>query len=287
MLGGEKFMSLVAAWKEHNTPYLVGDILVSTRDEFDFKENHFAVPTRDDVIDILPRENGIRITGAWQKIYRVSDSFAIGWAGNRQTARTVIKDLFSRFENRNPSAKDVEDVLATYHFPDKEYCLLIGWIVTPGRARCFRWRTNEPEALDVAQEFFEGLGGAYLREILKPAGESGKEPLVNSALGKVANLLGHEIYYGTNLKSAFGGSYELIYYDEGFRVLPSATFVFLSATEEENGLLVAPSQRYLKSRYDNGVLQTMVVSDINGWPPQIALHYAHPIYREPPRIERG
>jgi hypothetical protein len=278
-------MTLVAAWKEHNTPYLIGDVLVSTREDFDFTGDHFPVPTRDDLIDILPRKRGVRIVGAWQKIYKVSNSFAIGWAGNRAAATSVVRALFVKFEARSPFLQDVRNFLIKYADPGHEPCLLVGWIVEDGATYCFRWRSDASQRFELGEEFLEGSGNEHLREILRPTGETGKEPVVNSALGKLANLLGHEVLYGTNLENAFGGWYQLIYYDEGFRVLPSATFVFLSATEGEKEPLVVPTQRFLKSQYENGVLQTMVISCQNALPPEVALHYAYQIFLDQPDTE--
>lgn len=48
-------MTLIAAWKEHDTPYLMGDVLVSISGDCEFEGDHFPVPTRDDLIEQTQR----------------------------------------------------------------------------------------------------------------------------------------------------------------------------------------------------------------------------------------
>lgn len=224
--------------------------------------------------------------GAFQKIYKVSDSFVIGWTGYKAPATTVIKEIFSNYEGQNPSLGAVKNFLCKFGTLGRINCLIIGWIVEDGRFCCFRWKSEVPEEFEVGDSFFEGSGKEHLREILNPMGESGRLPEVNSALGKLANLLGHEVYCGTNLQSLFGGGYQLIYYSEGaFQVLPSSTIIFTSAIEQENKLLVYPNNKFLKCRYENNGFQTMAISQNNDLPPEIAVHYAHPIFSEPATLE--
>jgi len=67
-------MTLVGAWVEHGTQYLIGDVLLHRKVEPGSEVDHIAIPTRDDVTEILPLTQEKRLSGLCQKIYKISDT---------------------------------------------------------------------------------------------------------------------------------------------------------------------------------------------------------------------
>ncbi|HXU38219.1 MAG TPA: hypothetical protein VN937_17815 [Blastocatellia bacterium] len=278
-------MTQIAAWEEHGTRYLMGDVLVTRMGLFNFEGDHVPIPTAEDASAALPKKYGIQITDLSQKIYIISDNVAVGWAISRAIAAEVISDLFNAFEGKAPSVAEVKAFLCGREKTEEDTCLLIGWIVENSNASCFRWISQSPDEFTTGDQFVEGFGKDFFNEIVKPTGESGGDPLINSALGKLANLLSYEMLEGKNLQWQFGGAYQLIYYaDGGFRHLTSATFVTFTATEQENGeVQFGFVSRILKFQFEDGILKMMAVSKSANGNVSSRMYYAYAIHTGKPQ----
>lgn len=270
-------MTLIAAWAEAGTPILLGDLLISAPGQFEGR--HYSLPTRDDVDEILPSEWGIRIVDTRQKVYKISDSFAVAWAGSEAAARVVIEGLLDRFGRTAPEMGDVYAWLSRNTGLGSTDCVIIGWVITKDAQTAFRWSSNAPADLKTGPPFIEGTGAPYLQEILGPATVTGSDVPLFHALGRIANLLGHEVLYGRTLRGLFGGGFQLAYVDNSaITMLPSVTYVFLYAKEEAGQLLFSHWHRGLKVEYDYEMVQTMVITKMQGERlARTEMYYALPI----------
>jgi hypothetical protein len=284
-------MTLIAAWKENNTPVLIGDLVTSRLGEFDTP--HHALPTRKDLDNLLPKEWRRQIVDLCQKAYRVSGTFAVAWCDNRFAAKSVLERLFEKYSDSECSVNEVKSFLATITGYDKLTCTLIGWVVDAEGAHCFRWRSDDPGSFLLSDRFIEGSGSKYFGEIFTPQAKLGENP-IEGALGKVAHVLKDEVLYGTNLWQLFGGGFQVIYWNgDEFTVLPSATYIFLQVEETEDieALGLLQPKRVLKYQYENSIVQTLAVlldeesvSTHQQEASKLAtheMHYAVPITAEP------
>jgi hypothetical protein len=159
-------MTLIAGWKEQDTPCLIGDLVVSTLGPFDAP--HSPLPTRSDLDDVLPREWCRQIVSTCQKVYRVSDSLVIGWSGTKFAAGNIVERIFSRFSVSPVSLADLQtffgDEIGYTNLP----CTIIGWVLENGNSQLFRWNSNRPEKLETATILVEGSGSDHFRHIFDP-----------------------------------------------------------------------------------------------------------------------
>jgi hypothetical protein len=271
-------MTLIAAWNEDGTPCLLGDVIISATGVATGES--CRLPTRDDLEELIPPAWGIRIVDTRQKVYKVADTFALGWAGSEANARFIVRGLLDAFRYRSPSVVEVRTWLQDNGNVGGKECIILGWVVDHGEPVCFRWSTSEPGKLRSGGPFVEGSGAPYFEEILHPttvvvvAGA----PSVFQALGRAANLLGHEVLYGRTLLGLFGGGFQLAIVDAGrFWIVPSVTYVFMYAREENGALSFGRWHRALKIEYDYGVVQTMVVSQPGHGPARVEMYHALPV----------
>ena len=209
-------MTLIAAFRPHGVPVLLGDFLITG--------------------------GGFH---ARKKIYKVSRNFVIGWTGNLIDARSVIRSIFSQFENKTVSVRDVETFLikkkADKFF--REELHIIGWIIEEKNPLCFLWNIQYPSELFFEPFHIDGSGAETFREILSrniegEFWESRKNNIaeaINSALAKSAELLLDEIQERTNQKKGFGHGYELLYYNGSeFKYLDDIVFGSLQFSFDPN-----------------------------------------------------
>ena len=100
---GEDFVTLIAAFREEQTPILLGDFLVTSNGD----------------------EAGTR-----KKICRISPNLAVGWAGSLIAATTVISEMRRRFDGARLSHRELHNFLVTYdegNLKGLARVNLIGW----------------------------------------------------------------------------------------------------------------------------------------------------------------
>jgi hypothetical protein len=253
-------MTLIAAWKEGDTPVLIGDLVMSRIGEFE--SPHHPLPTRDDLDDLLPVEWFRHIVEPCQKVYAISDNVAIGWCDHKLSAKIIIKDIVNNYGGKTLSLSEIKNHFTSItKFKDLP-CIIIGWVAENNKMTCFKWRSDQPQEFIVADAFVEGSGSEYFRSIFTPLAVLGENP-IESVLTKVAHVLKDEVLYGTNLWQLFGGGFKIIYHDgQRFVVLPSVTYIFLQLEEleDEDSLVLIGPKRILKFHQENQVIQIMAVT---------------------------
>jgi hypothetical protein len=251
-------MTLIAAWKEENTPILIGDLVVSTLGEFELP--HQPLPTRDDLDKLIPKEWHRRIVDTCQKIYMISDTFVLGWCDSKITAKIIIGDVLAHYKNTRPSLADIQNYFQSQTDHVALSSTIIGWVVQHNVPYCFHWCSSMPHEFNVGEAFIEGSGKDAFRDIFKHRYVSGSYDPVNHALSRIGKLLGHEVLYGTNLWNLFGGGFQIIYWrDNSFHLLPSTTFIFLYAKEDGDNILFGFEKRIIKVLNENEIVQTMAL----------------------------
>ncbi|HET6385610.1 MAG TPA: hypothetical protein VFJ58_19635 [Armatimonadota bacterium] len=247
-------MTLVAAWKEEGTPFLLGDFLVSRKRAQCEPEQHACLPTQDDVSVLLTPPSDFVITDLVQKVYVISDRVAVGWAGSRIGAATVIRRLRSTLRELKKPFRPLRKALAPFTADEIGNLELVGWVLEGTRARCFEWSSAKSSVLAEVESAVAGSGAESFSHVLNPTHRwRGEQPTVNRVLVMVGKLLGHEVLHRTNLWDRFGGGIELIHHRDGrFQVVPSVTFAFVRTTEVDGMVDEKRERRVLKIDYQDG-----------------------------------
>jgi hypothetical protein len=281
-------MTLIAAWKEQGTPVLIGDVIIS-RDGINAVPN-IPLPTRSDVDRLLTQASIVEMC---QKVYKVSDNFAIGWAGVQLAAKNIIRVLIGQFNGKQVTLAEVKECLRKIVGWDELMCVIIGWVYEEGQANAFRWDSTRPDMLEVGNQFIDGSGNQYFNSIFTPLFAMGHDPVENT-LTKMAHVIKDEVLYGTNIKDRFGGGFTVIYHNgQRFVIVPSITFIFLQVeeTEDENRADLLEMKRVLKFQQIGPMLEMMAVllgrdsvttreSQATKLAPH-EMHYAAPITAKP------
>lgn len=195
-------MTLVAAFKSvGGVPMLLGDVLLSDED------GPAAVQ---------------------KKLHRINDHFVIGWAGDRDAAGHLVRDLHQTFQAVSCTSDDVFKFLVKYPVdqlnltPDglsTDGVALAGWIldIATRKGVCFRWDSVHSSDFHLKSPQFIGTGDATFKDIY--ATERGGDAAsaypgfeaVKEALHLATHLQMDEFVGEHNQKALlFGGAYEIL-----------------------------------------------------------------------------
>lgn len=219
-------MTLIAAYRENETPILLGDVLITNRfnDEFHCK-----------------------------KIVKISPNFVIGWTGMKSYAMSVLKELFFKFKNKIVTMKEIERFLLefdTSKFLDDENLTMLGWVIEE-KQYCFEWFSEvnkydykEIYYLESEKGFFAGSGSDFFEKLLKESKNFYYEFSASNqqiqALGKVLQevcSLTNAEYLATDKswRERFGFGYEvLIFNGKEFNYLDNILYFTLDAFTTED-----------------------------------------------------
>lgn len=230
---GEPAVTLVAAWREGITPFLVGDLLTTA--PFGESSTHRVLPSsgreRLQKLD-LPRE----VSGLRQKVCIVSPQFAVAWAGTELVAANVIRKLRSTFRGSTPRVDDVAEYLRVEGDIGPPHCELVGAVIEQGVAEAFHWSSQNAETITRGFPVIAGSGSDAFKEALGTLPPQERELPFWRGLARTTLLLGNEVVFGGTLRLSFGGGYQLVHAPAGaFVPPPSITSAFVAATERENG----------------------------------------------------
>lgn len=244
-------MTLIAAWNEDGTAYLVGDCLLTTSN---LERKNAKIPTIDNLDEIFPsgEEKFVSpIVGLTEKLVLVSDNFVVGVAGNRWSGRVIVGELIERFWDKEPTFQDVKAHLLNRSDEAEPDCTLVGWTLENLKPIGFKWDSNFPNEIEVGDQFIVGSGREYMEEIFTPDKTVGKRSPPRPALLRTCHLLGYEAINGMNIWDSFGAGFVILYSEGGsFHYLPSATFIFLTADEITDEL--HPSHRIVRYWRESG-----------------------------------
>jgi len=253
-------MTLVAAWMERGTPILIGDVL--TTSESNNPVHRVSVPTRDDLLEILPLSGGVAVEELYQKVYVISPSLCVGFCDSPFSASDVVATLSAHFGRSACTLQDIRRVLTSISDHSHPPCTIIGWVSEADGFHCFRWTSTDHRVLDSAEEFIIGSGRSHFARLHEHRQDIlGQEP-VESAIAMIGDLMKDEVLYASSLPHRFGGAYKVIAFQEGeFRVIPSILFVpfQIEETADPTELSALSPKRALKSFQHDEMLEVMAV----------------------------
>ncbi len=212
-------MTLIRFRKYGNLSVLGGDIVVSS--EQSFRDKNMKLP-------LLPR-GGVHaktnITGALQKIVKISDDFYVAFAGPVITARMVLRDLMEKC----PKPHDVNEIFNTVRAVGlaqsaiDELSLIFYWSFEDSNgSRCFSVNSINTYAHDFEGDILltSGSGDGHSRYLdLRFDQES--DTGVSDAMSDEENILHDELKFYLNplldemtsrgnLELAYGGFFEVV-----------------------------------------------------------------------------
>jgi hypothetical protein len=260
-------MTIIAAWKEDGIPFLLGDIMVSYIDN-DNIYNHSELPTRDDLGEVLKKEDGVINGQPLQKIYVISDNFVVGWSGVMLNARKIITKIWNSYNSKQVSFEEIENTLSKfdrYKESSRAVCL-IGWIFEKNNFICFKWDSASPYKLVTSNYFVEGSGKEIAKfELVTKELFSGSP--IEKVISRSAAFLREEVLTGKNLQRRFGGGVEIITFNgERFYIIEPVTYIFMYLAETdvpENLSFFRPIRIITVSKYNDVLIYRAIIPDEN------------------------
>lgn len=201
-------MTMIAAFKVHDTPILVGDVAKS---------------------------DGQVRNGSCKKVYKISNNLVVAWTGDMVAAQLVIKSLLNNLKRDRVNIADLTHTLTNFSVDDfgNFHTIIIGWLIDDGNHHSFRWNSGYPHELFWTDECFDGTGGEYFSSLIKHDNADESEFVdvktdagraILNTINKISQARFQETLYPEEWDSTFGMSYEILYYYEGsFRYIDSIT----------------------------------------------------------------
>lgn len=154
-------MTLVAALKIHDTPVILGDVLITHS-----ANNQRLLPTRPDLPSMLSSGRGI--AGSRRKLSLINEQFIVGFSGAVAAGTILLKDLYRRFSQKTPSFDELNFALRLLNIQLQSYggAELLGW-VCEGEPRCFEWKATPGSSLVRLDRAVHGSGTAHFEAISK------------------------------------------------------------------------------------------------------------------------
>lgn len=239
-------MTLLAAFTIHGIPILIGDFLLTDEQ---VNTNHIFYPTRPELKDVKPSPGERRICGLSKKIHIIGERLVVGFTGQMQPGRYLLKQLHEKFTNEKPTANNLADFLRNLQFVNKSKTELAGWLWEK-RPLCFHWKGSSPGDLKLTKGVFTGSGGNHFKSMLTNADNAGLSPNIQTSLDSaiyigscnVGKLFFEELSSADNLKHHYGYGAEMVLWDGGrFFYNEKLTFMFWNILiDSKNNLHVAP-----------------------------------------------
>jgi hypothetical protein len=253
-------MTLVAAWMESGIPILAGDVLITS--EVGNPVHRKPVPTRDDLIEILPRSKGIAIDELLRKVYVISPSLCVGFCGSPFSAADVISALSGSLTGSSCSLEQMRDLLTSVTDHSSPPCTIIGWLKQSDQFHCFRWTSSRYDLFETAQWFAIGSGRSHFEKMMRTRQFLASHRPIESAIASISDLLKDEVLYATSLPHRFGGAYNIVAYEGGgFEAVSSVLFipVQIEETHDPGSLALLQPKRLLKTHQNGEITEVMAV----------------------------
>ncbi len=265
-------MTVVAAFRMHGVPLLVGDMLITSSL---IGEKSSWLATAPFVAKFLPEKLGFRIAGAQKKVHLIGKFLAVSWVGSKLSGATILRAVHEKFSEEIPTKDSFQSFLSSFNDRQAENLSvhLIGWIID-GQPECFRWNSSYPDVVYFDGPQFEGSGEALFAQILDQpvtAGRAGDgldsplEQVIYLILAKLTALIQLEISTGITLENRFGYCYDIVFFDgREFQYVSSYTFSSWNLNLDRSGeIQVQMSNLILKYKNfrDYSIVQ---VSDLRG-----------------------
>lgn len=217
-------MTLIAGFKAHGTPFLLGDFVLSAQGE----------------------RAGVR-----KKVHRLGPNCCVAWTGHLIAANPVFRTLRERFDGHTLISKqELEQILSAFHPSDfgETNVVLVGWVIEDDQF-CFRWRSDWPQELIPAEPAYDGSGSPIIQKwggeaTIHDASDPNLADLdlaIDTVLGISTNLMSQEIFYSEDLKKiTFGHAYEILYFEDAeFRYVDNVLYFAITIEFDNNGKVMS------------------------------------------------
>ena len=251
-------MTLVATIMGDGLPVMIGDILVSGKGGSE--DATFHVPT---IGEISTAGTGLKPTNLYQKLCVINDSLAIGWAGNRVAATTVVRQLLNEVGDREVTNEELA------HFFDNLDDIIKRKLQVVGLIR--KGKTIESFSSYGAKVFSSPIGKVraagsgvedlemYANELAHPSYSDDYNPMLKT-IGSVFFLVSYMmsrdfVTLDGLMKKLYGGGFEIVSYEGGgLKKIGDFTFLLWNARQEGNGWLLSMPTAAINYSYRSDLL---------------------------------
>jgi len=219
-------MTLIADFKVHGLPIMVGDILL-TAEKTTRSGVSVRLPLVGDINELYATQALPLEASVTQKINILHDRLIVAWAGPLKAADKVLRALDQTCQKKNFSAKDMANAINAIKPSKISGLALVGFVLEDRdkgyEALHFQLGAKAQTINPFGQVFFAGSGQRLFLECLGRVGQQtdrwGHIPrttlprAMSAAL--TTQLTGHEISDGSNLLDRWGGGFEAAYWAGG------------------------------------------------------------------------
>ena len=144
-------MTLVASFRLNDIPILIGDFLLTSNNY----NNHNFIPTKPELAKRKPEKGERRIYGVRKKIHIIGGKLAIGFTGELQPGKYILRHIKQKFSSETPSVIKLKSLLTSIKCVNKAKTEFTGWIIEK-RPKCFYWSGKKPRELIITNCYFGG-----------------------------------------------------------------------------------------------------------------------------------
>jgi len=293
-------VTVIATFSLNGFPFMLGDLLISGP-RAENEELH--LPTIGDTSAVFLQGSARAITGLRQKLCVIGDNLAIGWSGSYIVAQTIVKELMRRNQRNQMTRQEIRNYFANLDDWTRQQDLhFVGYVAEAGGIGAFGYNCSEFRSDLFGTVMISGSGASELESYFdqfttfpQPAGQDADPIAVAAAHSLIISgyLLQSEIANRDNLKSFYGGGYELLTLMDGkFKKIDDITYVFFVMWANEPEYSLSLPQRVIKYCYDRDLLIMRAVEFTGSSgkdQPAISLkegvHVVSPIYRYPQKSD--
>jgi len=255
-------MTAVIGFSFNNQPILIGDLLLSGPEIIDRDVN---IPSIGDPSLVFPKGSGYSITGVDQKLYLIDDNLAVGWAGRRITAKSVLSELQKK--NRE-TAFELGSLVEYFKRIDspalrQELCLA-GFIKDRNGVAAVSYNSKVVSSSKFGRIMLLGTGSEdllrQLEQILEQEVKVNRtlnflEVAICLALQLSGVMLQHELISSESILNYYGGGYEIISLVGGrFVKIEDITSLYWAIEIKGTEITMSLPQLAFKFSYTNGSL---------------------------------
>lgn len=205
-------MSLVKIYNESGMPALIGDVLVTSEINRQFKSFN-------------------------KKVYIISPNLAVGWVNDKLPAKIILRNLYEKFRDKKVSKDELDNFFLSSEDSGNYYAKIIGLLID-GVSYGFTFFTNHPKQSFDLTEFPHGSGFGFYnylfndeeRSISSSIRVSKIDEKLSHLLTEASSLLAGDIFK-SNKEDDFGLGYEVIYFDgKKFKYLDDVLHLYFGIT---------------------------------------------------------
>lgn len=254
-------MTLICSFSYQGCPGDFADLLISSTIKSDLTVN---IPASSDINQFIPKDSERYISGLKQKVCIPFDDIVILWSGSLLQARLFFDDFIKNCNSGMTSSDSLFKTLNEIEDKDKSDLALIGHIAEvdendESKVKITNFHTDsysyEFEGFTYAYAAGSGRESSYFLDIMDQIHTNntmaegtiiGDTGLVQGLLNVItSNMLGSELYIGSNLLEWWGGGYEsCIWGGDKFIKNGNIFNLFWNIEQKENGKYIIKFNTY-------------------------------------------